>query len=70
MEQKMPFGELVIKANKIYEEIISVLNQSPDVKLDVSITVEAHYDGGADDGIVRAVNANLNTLGMTFGEWS
>lgn len=70
MEQKIPFGELVIKANKIYEEIIDALNQSPDVKLDVSITVEAHYDGGADDGIVRAVNANLNTLGMTPGEWS
>lgn len=69
-EQKIPFGELVVKANKIYDEIISVLNQSPDVELDVRLSIEAKFPNGADSSIVRAVNENLKALNLDSGEWS
>lgn len=70
IDQKIQFGELAIKANKIYDEIISVLNQSPDVSLDVHISIDAHFSDGADDSIVRGVTENLRTLNMNPGEWS
>ncbi|MDD6486202.1 MAG: DUF499 domain-containing protein [Spirochaetales bacterium] len=70
LEEKIPFGELTIKANKIYEEIISVLNQSPYVDLDVRISIDANFADGAEDNIVRAVSENLKTLKMNSGDWS
>ncbi len=70
LDQQVPFGELSIKANKIYEEIISVLNQSPDVDFDVHISIDAHFTDGAEDRIVRAVNENLKVLNLNPGDWS
>ena len=70
LNQKIQSGELLIKANKIYDEIISVLNQSPEVNLDVYISIEAYFADGADEKIVRDVSENLSTLKMNQGEWS
>lgn len=70
LNQKIQSGELLIKANKIYDEIISVLNQSPDVNLDVCISIDAYFADGADEKIVRDVSENLSALKMSQGEWS
>lgn len=57
-------------ARQIYDEIISVLNTSPDAKIRVTLTVEADYSNGADQATVRAVKENADSLHFKTKEWS
>ena len=70
LEHQVQAGMLSVQANKIYEEIISVLNQSIDANIKVSISIEANFKNGAEDNIVRAVKENASTLNIGTSEWS
>lgn len=70
MEHQIQAGMLTIQANKIYEEIVSILTQSVNADVNVTISVEACFKSSADDNTVRAINENANTLGIKKIEWS
>lgn len=70
LEQPIASGMLPVHANKIYEEIVSILTKSPNTDVKVNIILEAEFPDGIDDNTVRAVSENLKTLNMNTGEWS
>lgn len=59
MQPKAQFGDVV-------DEIIMLLNR-PDVRLKISVEIEAESEGGFDDNIQRAVRENCNQLKFKNG---
>ena len=70
LDQQVQAGMLPVQANKIFDEIVSVLTRSADTKVKVNISLDVDFSNGADDATVRAVKENLQTLNMNPGEWS
>ena len=54
LQPKPQFGDVV-------DEIIMLLNR-PDVRLKISVEIQAESDKGFDDGVQRAVRENCNQL--------
>ena len=61
LQPKPQFGDVV-------DEIILLLNR-PDVRLKISVEIQAESENGFDDGIQRAVRENCNQLKFKNGSF-
>ena len=59
MQPKPQFGDVV-------DEIVMLLNR-PDVRLKITVEIEAESEGGFDDNLQRSVRENCNQLRFKLG---